>query len=49
MEATYRNEYGDYEDCLLLSCACFGSTMVLIELDGERGYCSDHLVEVEEE
>lgn len=46
MSAEYLNEYGDYEDCLLLACDITNS-MVLISLDGELGWCSAHLVEAD--
>lgn len=44
MRATYENEYGDLEDCILLACNLAG-TKALIELDGITGWCSYHLVE----
>lgn len=44
MNAEYLNEYGDYEPCLLLGHSLKG-TMALILLDGERGWCSSHLIE----
>jgi len=47
MQAEYTNEYGEIEACLLLANSVSG-TMVLIELDGVRGWCSAHLVECEE-
>jgi hypothetical protein len=44
MQAQYLDEYNQYSDCLLLASNLKG-TRVLIELDGERGWCSSHLVE----
>ena len=44
MKAAYENQYGEFEDCVLLGHNIKG-TMALIELDGERGWCSSHLVE----
>ncbi len=44
MQAQYIDEYNEYSPCLLLAHNLKG-TMVLIELDGERGWCSSHLVE----
>jgi hypothetical protein len=41
----YENEDGEYEDCIILSCAIGNYNYVLIELDGIRGYCSDNLIE----
>lgn len=48
MKAEYQNEYGDWEPCLLLAHNLTG-TKCMIELDGELGWCSAHLVEVEED
>ena len=48
MKAEYENEWGDFEDCLLLGHNLKG-TMALILLDGVRGWCSAHLVEEIEE
>ncbi len=44
MQAQYIDEYNEYSPCLLLAHNLRG-TMVLIELDGERGWCSSHLGE----
>ena len=44
MRATYTNEYGGYEDCLILACTIDG-LKYLIEIDGEQGYCSCYLVD----
>ncbi len=44
MNATYRNEYDELEDCIFLACHLNG-LLVLIELEGEQGWCSSHLVE----
>lgn len=46
MKAEYLNEYDDWEPCILLGHNLSGSK-ALIEVDGERGYCSAHLVEVD--
>ncbi len=47
MNAEYKNEWNEYETCIFLACNLKG-TMCLIELDGERGWCSCNLVEIED-
>jgi len=42
--AEYRNEYDEYETCLLLAHSLNGNNC-LIELDGVRGWCSVNLVD----
>ncbi len=48
MAAEYQNEYGDWEDCVLLACSLNGCK-VMIELEDVVGWCSAHLVEEKEE
>mgnify|MGYP000386019689 CR=1 FL=1 len=43
MNAEYLNEDGDYEPCKLLACS-ISTNKVLIELDGDVGWCSASLV-----
>ncbi len=47
MKAQYQNEYNDFEDCIYLADSLNGE-MVLIELDGMQGWCSAHLVEIDD-
>ena len=44
MKATYQDWDGGIVECLLLGHNLKG-TMALIELEGEEGWCSAHLVE----
>lgn len=44
MNAEYRNEFGEYEPCLLLACSIHGNRC-LIELNGVIGWCSFNLIE----
>ena len=47
MDAEYMNEYDEWEPCLLIACGISGrhATHFLIELNGELGWCSAHLVD----
>lgn len=47
MNADYRNEFGEYVRCRYIRSNVQG-TKVLIVLDGEWGWCSPHLVELDD-
>jgi len=44
MKATYTDIFGEEFECIHLACSIGGET-AFIELDGETGWCSAHLVE----
>jgi len=46
MNGLYKNEFGEYQECLILSCPIYNYSYVLIEFpNGDRGYCTDNLIE----
>lgn len=45
-DSTYRDEFGEYEKCMILSCPINNSNLTLIQFEnGDRGFCSANLLD----